>query len=162
MSRNYQKLMDKLLKLSHSQIEGEMLKEWDIDGEENDYTDKCLCGHKPIKENYHIVNTVTGERAVVGNVCIKHFNRYEFDVVTKAVAWYKKFEVKLHKPIFIDEDLLDEAYGRWGVINEWEYDFLNNVRYKISRDTTSVKQDKTAFKIELKIQRYIKKKLSWL
>ncbi|NGX33632.1 MAG: hypothetical protein K1060chlam4_01703, partial [Candidatus Anoxychlamydiales bacterium] len=73
------KLPAEIISLSRSRDWAIAVNEWQLDyiehlgaGEESD---TCLCGHYPIRELCHIINTRTHEKATIGNHCIERFNK---------------------------------------------------------------------------------------
>lgn len=74
VSHNEWILREELVKLSQHKEWKKAVKEWKLDsigatGEQK----TCLCSHYPIKELCHIFNSKNGNRAIVGNVCVKLF-----------------------------------------------------------------------------------------
>ena len=92
---------------------------------EKDAVETCTCGHFPIKNVIEIENRITGNILIVGNCCIEKF---EDSDDYKGVFNYSLFFSGLRKgelnKAIVDKAKLD------GIINEWEFTFLNNVRRK--------------------------------
>ena len=82
-----------------------------------DEPETCLCEHFPIIEICSLVNRVTGERAEVGNVCVKRFLGIRSDLVFNALHRIRKDPEKSIGP-----DAALFFYERGG-ITEWEYEF---------------------------------------
>jgi len=89
VSHNFELVVKELMPLSstHEQkmsVETFMMnvlnQEWEIDYTiKEDHWTKCLCGVR-IMEQCHIRNKKTKETAIIGNVCIEHFNEEQADV----------------------------------------------------------------------------------
>lgn len=71
--KKYQ-LIKKILEKSVSDTWHEAQKEWSvIEIYPNDYDERCLCGHYPIKEICVIQNKYNHKKEIVGNVCVTKF-----------------------------------------------------------------------------------------
>jgi len=86
--------------------------------------DTCLCGHTPIIEICEIENRITGRRADVGNICIKRFMGFRSDLIFDGLKRIQKDETKA-----LNADAIAFFRDR-GVINSWEYSFLENTKRK--------------------------------
>ena len=84
---------------------------------------QCPCG-QVIYEWCHIKNRETGGQTIVGNVCVKHFLGIDMSTFFTSAKRLKKNRSK--GP---NKTLVSYA-SQYGLINEWETDFLTNVMNK--------------------------------
>ena len=77
----------------------------------------CLCGHWPIIEVCVIRNRLNGNRARVGNVCVKTFLGLPSDKIFGAIGRVAKDDTRA-----LNTEAIEFAYQRsW--INDWQYGF---------------------------------------
>ena len=69
------RLIERILARSDAADWPEAKDEWDLIAVWFDRIEPgaCLCGHSPIVEHCRIANRITGQRAIVGNVCVTKF-----------------------------------------------------------------------------------------
>jgi len=142
-------LPQKLLALSHAKTWEKAKLEWvDINNfwwEEN----YCLCGHSII-ENCEIVNTKNGSSAIVGNCCIKKFNKQlNSHLLFSGYRKILKDETKS-----LNATLINWCYVK-GILNEEEREFYMSIRNK--RKLTLL-QLNMKIKINLRVIRFISKR----
>ena len=77
----------------------------------------CLCGHFPIVEICVLKNKVNGQRAVVGNCCVKKFMGLPSQKLFDAIKRVSADESKA-----LNAETLEHAH-RKGWINDWEHRF---------------------------------------
>ena len=124
------KLVEKIIGLSVSNQWEEAQKEWELidiriadDKEIADGVYTCLCGHQHLKELCFIMNKHNGEKALVGNCCIKKFMRdIKSDKIFRAINAAKRSNT-------ISSALIDYCYEQ-GIINSWERGFVTDVHRK--------------------------------
>lgn len=83
----------------------------------------CLCGHAPIVEHCVLVNRENGNRAVVGNFCVKRFLGLSTDELFQALGRIAKDNGRS-----LNVAAIEFAFDKeW--INDWERTFcLNTMR----------------------------------
>ena len=121
------KLVEKIIGLSVSNQWEEAQKEWELidiriadDKEVAEGVYTCLCGHQHLKELCFIMNKHNGEKALVGNCCIKKFMRdIKSDKIFRAINAAKRSNT-------ISSALIDYCYEQ-GIINSWERGFVTDV-----------------------------------
>lgn len=73
------RLPTEIIALSRAKTWQVVVKEWQLDYierlEPGEDPGSCLCGHTPIIELCHIRNTITDNTAIVGNHCIRKFEK---------------------------------------------------------------------------------------
>ena len=73
------RLPAEIIALSRAKIWEEAVREWELDFIEKldpgEGSESCLCGHSPITELCHIINTKTDSSAIVGSHCIQKFEK---------------------------------------------------------------------------------------
>lgn len=101
----------------------------------------CVCTHHPISVHCVISNKKTGQGLVIGNRCVKNFDRKIWSIVEAVKRMYKcstaRPSVKLIKYAAAD-----------GVINDWERNFLLDIlqklkRYKVRKKKLTCQQTNT-------------------
>lgn len=114
------KLIERILKLSTSQIWETAKKEWIVTEilylDEEEEFEECLCTHYPIRELCFIMNTTNKNKTMVGNCCIKNFLGDKTKTkMFKAIAKNK-----------INKALIDYAKEK-RIITEWEFKFTTDI-----------------------------------
>jgi len=82
--------------------------------------DTCVCGHFPILEVCVITNRINGNRARVGNVCVKKFLGLPSNKIFEAIARVAKDDTKA-----LNVEAIEFAFER-GWIDEKSRDFYLN------------------------------------
>lgn len=117
-SHNEFRLTEEILALSNSQTWGKAKTEWGlVEVYREDDPMECLCGHYPINEICVIRNAVTGNEAIVGNVCVKKFLGLPSTTIFDAI---RRIADDISRAL--NEDAAQHAFER-GWINRWERDF---------------------------------------
>ncbi|NGX34346.1 MAG: hypothetical protein K1060chlam1_00698 [Candidatus Anoxychlamydiales bacterium] len=139
------RLPSEIISLSHAKTWGVAIREWELDyiekldpGEESE---TCLCGHAPIRELCHIINTQTSARTIVGNHCILRFDRDDpgHEVLGVAAKIFQACNRILKDPLVsANEELIDYALKK-SVFTEANAEFYKDVRLK--RNLTSAQAD---------------------
>jgi hypothetical protein len=80
----------------------------------------CVCGHYPILEVCVIANRINGNRARVGNVCVKKFLGLPSNKIFSAIAKVAKDDTKA-----LNVEAIEFAHER-GWIDDWSRDFYLN------------------------------------
>lgn len=134
------------------------VKEWDVlqHYRSEDHPQKCTCTHNPISEIFEIQNRHTGHRCLIGNECIKHFDKAGLFEVLKKLSAYRsaqsqRFDFQKSPPAPVVDFL--EAMGKINVtqaqichqargkhrrsLQRFEKTTLAEVN-EIIRDTTSI------------------------
>lgn len=79
-------LAEKIIGLGEADSWDKAKLEWSlVDIFKEDTPDVCLCGHYPIHENCVLENHLNGNRAIVGNVCVKKFLGLPSDKIFDAI-----------------------------------------------------------------------------
>ena len=123
---NFRLLKENILALSVAKFDWELAKkEWKLVGvHEADEPETCLCGHTPIIEICVLANTVNGNRAEVGNRCVKRFLGLRSDLI---FAGIKRVRADISKALNADATLY---FYQQGALNSWEYGFQNSTMKK--------------------------------
>lgn len=133
---NYEKLKIKVLELSNNANNFyEAIKEWELEKIlHSEEPESCACSHFPIKELCFLKNNSTNTRLLVGNCCVKHFE--------KNYDWFF-YNVKRIKKGFRPNMEMIEYLFKENIINNWEYDFLINMcnKKKLSFKQKNVLKD---------------------
>ena len=115
---NEYKLSEEIIALSVANTWDKARLEWIIEElywEEE--PDTCLCGQFPINDMCYLRNTKNGNRALVGNVCVKKFEHLPSGKMFDAIKRVAKDETKSLNP-----EAIEHAYTKqW--INTWEHNF---------------------------------------
>lgn len=122
------KLPQNLEELSNGDSYPRVLREWELDYIEHlapgEDSETCLCTHFPIREVCHIRNLQNANTAIVGNCCVKKFEKEEEGLVNFE-GTHKVFDClkRLQKDenANANEELLNYAYSK-GVLTKPEYD----------------------------------------
>ena len=110
-------LFPEIIQLSVAGNWSQAVKEWklvDIEMLDRGEFDQCLCGHWPIRELCHIVNTQNGNKTTVGNHCIEKFNKQgnaegaAFSSVPKMIRACKK--IMKDSTASVNRELVKYAY----------------------------------------------------
>jgi hypothetical protein len=126
-SHSFARLRTAILKLSKATDWETARKEWTLRTiYDSDEPDTCLCGHHPIIEICEIENRLTGERADVGNVCIKRFLGFRSDLIFEAL---KRIRKDITKSLNADAIAF---FRERSAIDDWEYGFLQDTQHKRS------------------------------
>ena len=91
---------------------------------EADEPDACLCGHFPIVEICQIQNGITGNKAEVGNRCVRRFLGFRSDLIFAALKRIRKDKAKS-----LNADAIS-FFRQRGPFTDWEYKFLQNTMSK--------------------------------
>ena len=117
----FRTLSREIIALSQANNWDEARLEWKVDRIEiADDPHTCLCTHWPILELCFLSNDVTGNRTMVGNVCVKKFLGLDSDAMFAAVRRIAGDITRAMNP-----DLIVHAYSN-GWINDWEKQFYLN------------------------------------
>lgn len=122
---NFKQLRQAILALSRATEWDVARKEWSLvsisEGEE---PETCLCGHFPIIEICTIANRLTGQRADVGNRCVKRFLGVRSDLIFTGI---KRIRKDITKSLNADAVAF---FHEQGVLNAWEFGFLQDTMAK--------------------------------
>lgn len=118
MSPQEYKLSGEIIALSVADTWDRARLEWKLeDIYQEEEPDTCLCGHFPINELCYLRNTKNGNRALVGNVCVKKFLGLPSDKIFEAIH---RITTDLTKAL--NPDAIEHAFQKhW--ISEWERTF---------------------------------------
>jgi len=107
---------------SMCELWAETCQEWEISKMGDGHNDHCVCGHY-IQQNCYIINSLNGNLAIVGNVCVEQFENPELIFTFKELRKKKK---KIDK-LFIKKDIikLKVIYVRQRE-DDYLYKFCNN------------------------------------
>jgi hypothetical protein len=147
---NFQHLKTEILARSRA-TDWELAKsEWYLVSiSEADEPETCLCSHFPIVELCTIANRLTQVQVDVGNVCVKRFLGFRSDLVFAAI---KRIRADISRSINVDAAVL---FHERGIINSWEYGFLQST---MSKRSLTDKQLQTRITINKKILASIKRR----
>jgi hypothetical protein len=111
-------LPDRIVELSVADTWDKAKLEWELkEVYFEDDPGACLCGKTPIYEICLLGNTVNGNEAIVGNVCVKKFLGLPSHLIFAAIK-----RIVTDKDKALNAEAIEHAYGkRW--INKWERDF---------------------------------------
>ena len=147
---NFRQLKVHILAMSQATDWEVARKEWGLVGiHDVDEPETCLCGHFPIIEICHIHNRVTGHSTDVGNQCVKRFLGLRSDLIFTAI---KRVRRDPTKPLNADAI---SYFNERGLLNAWEYGFLQNTLHKRKLSTA---QMETRLRINQKIMIAVKKR----
>ena len=118
MTHQEYKLAEEIVALSDADVWDRAKLEWELeDIYHEEEPDTCLCGQFPINELCYLRNTKNGNRALVGNVCVKKFLGLPSDKIFDAINRTIK---DINKAL--NAEAIDHAFKkRW--ISQWERDF---------------------------------------
>lgn len=118
MSHQEFKLSAEIVSLSVAKTWDQAKLEWELeDIYHEDVPDTCLCGRFPINELCYLRNTRNGNRALVGNVCVKKFLGLPSAKIFDAIKRITKDTSKA-----LNAETIDHAFKKqW--ITKWEHDF---------------------------------------
>lgn len=118
MTHQEYKLSREIVVLSVADTWDRAKLEWELeDIYHEDEPDTCLCGHFPINELCYLRNTANGNRALVGNVCVKKFLGLPSDKIFDAINRITKDSSKA-----LNAEAIEHAFKKnW--ITTWEYAF---------------------------------------
>ena len=146
------RLSVEIISESSANIWDEAKLEWSLfEVYEDEEFDTCLCGHYPIKEICILTNKRNGNKAKVGNCCVKKFVGLPSHLIFQAV---KRIRGDNEKPL--NAEAVEHAYSK-GWINEWERDFSFSTMRKQKR-TMSAKQITTRKNINKKMLRNMRRR----
>lgn len=114
---SYNQFFNTIMRYSFGNNWDDAKKEWIVNNiDRNEEGTNCICGHYPIKETIEIFNIRTMVKMIVGNCCIKKFDKYEgYEKVFQALRRGK-----------VNRMIINFAYQH-EIINAWEYNFLCDV-----------------------------------
>ncbi|HJW32458.1 MAG TPA: hypothetical protein VJ505_03740 [Holophagaceae bacterium] len=136
-------LSERLTQLSVSARWDEAKLEWELEDVWHEYEpDTCLCGHTPINEICQLRNKLNGNKAIVGNHCVKKFTELPSDKIFQAVKRVNENDCKALNP-----EAINHAKSK-GWISDWEYNFYLDTWRKRS---LSQKQSNTRIRINHKV-----------
>jgi hypothetical protein len=122
---NFAALKAEILRHSKATDWATARREWAlVNIHRSEENETCLCQHYPIREICVIKNGLTGHVTEVGNVCVKRFLGIRSDRLFSAVRRIQKDITKS-----LNEDAI-AFFHQCGVINSWEYEFLQNTQKK--------------------------------
>lgn len=121
-------LPENLVELSDGSSFPGVLREWELDYIEHlapgEDSETCLCTHNPIREVCHIRNLQNGNTAIVGNCCVKKFEKEE-EYAANFEGTHKVFDalkrLQKNENANANEELLNYSYTK-GIITKHEYD----------------------------------------
>jgi hypothetical protein len=100
-----------------------------------DEPDTCLCGHFPINEICVLQNKKNGNRAEVGNVCVKKFLGLPSDRIFQAIRRVAEDPARA-----LNAETILHAHQR-GWISDWERTFyLDTVRKRVLTEKQAAKR----------------------
>lgn len=147
---NFKLLKESILARSRASDWELAKKEWKLTQiYEADEPETCLCGHTPIIEICVLSNTLNGNRAEVGNRCVKRFLGLRSDLIFSGI---KRVKADISKSLNADSTLF---FYEQGVLSEWEYKFQSNT---MSKRSLSLKQAEMRQKINQKVLTYIERR----
>lgn len=120
-------LQDEIVARSESASWEDAQPEWELDyiyRIEDGEPERCLCGHFPIIELCVLFNTENGNRATVGNCCVKRFMGLQSDLIFQGIKRISDDDEKA-----INEAAIEYSYAQ-GWLNDWEYKFALSTRRK--------------------------------
>lgn len=123
---NFETLRREILKLSKATDWEAARREWRLTHIYEEPGRTCLCEHHPITDICVIRNGTTGHAAEVGNVCVKRFLGIRSDLIFAGVK-----RVRLDPTKALNADAI-VFFHRAGIINDWEYSFLQSTKRKRS------------------------------
>lgn len=130
MTHQEYKLSEEIVTLSVADTWDRAKLEWELEDiyHEED-PDTCLCGHFPINELCYLRNTINGNRALVGNICVKKFLGLPSDKIFDAINRITKDTTKA-----LNAEAIEHAFKKqW--ITDWEHDFYFDTWRKRSLST---------------------------
>ena len=111
----------------------------------------CLCGHRPIVELCVLINKVNGQRATVGNHCVKQFLGLPSGQIFEA---FKRIEKDPGKSL--NAEAIKYLFEN-GLITPWEQGFCTNT-ISMHRRKLSDRQINTRIEINKNIVRKIQRR----
>ncbi len=142
-------LIEEIVKRSNSDTWDFAKLEWDLYDTYRVYKgnpETCLCGKHPIFKVCILRNLHNNAQEIVGNCCVKKFDRLDSDKIFNCFTTIQKDN---KKPLNIE--MIRHAHAKkW--IDDWEKSFSNNTRTK---RTPSDKQLPYRIKINNKIIRHM-------
>ena len=137
------KLIEEIISRSDAKTWDEAKLEWYLEEVyREDEPDTCLCDHYPINEICILRNVHNGNRAMVGNVCVKKFLGLPSDRIFQAIRRVRADEQKA-----LNAEAIDHAHIH-GWITDWEREFYFDTMRKQS---LSEKQMKKRLQVNRKI-----------
>ncbi len=138
MSTNRFQLIERILELSVADSWDEAKSEWEIDCiEQSEEPDTCLCGHFPINELCHLINSENGNSALVGNVCVNKFLEMESKKIFDCIGRIRQDIGKAPNP-----DLIDFVHRKdW--VDDWQRGFLYSTfrKRKLTAEQLSIRKE---------------------
>jgi len=128
--------------------------EWALKGitmlDPGEDSQRCLCGHMPIRELCHIENRINHNRAIVGNHCVRLFTAGDteesvFSSIPRIFDACKR--ILLDRRRSANEGLIQLAVDR-GVFNQWEQNFYLDV---LRKRKLSARQENVKVKLNNKL-----------
>ena len=146
--RKKYRLAERLLEQSKSTLWNEAKHEWKF---ENvwwfDEYQTCLCGKYPIREVCELVNLETGERAYVGNCCVKSF--FNIDLQDSIFTSMRKITQDINKAVHCR--CVKYAFDK-GWIDEGDLNFYLSICHKRK---LSFKQKRNKVRINKEILNHV-------
>lgn len=123
------KLPEELVALSEGKTYPKVLEEWELsyieDLETGEESETCLCHHYPIREVCHITNHENGNKAIVGNCCVKRFETNTVFEGTHLIFEALK-RIQKNPDASANEQLIKYAYKQQ-ILSKKEYDFYMDI-----------------------------------
>jgi WGR domain-containing protein len=144
------RLAQAIIVLSFAQTWTEAKLEWELsEVYEVEKPETCLCGHFPIIELCVLVNKVNGQKATVGNCCVKQFLGLPSGKIFQAVKRVRKDPTKS-----LNAETIRHAFKK-GWITEWEKKFcFDTMRKKNLSDSQTNKKIEINEKILRKMRKH--------
>lgn len=124
-------LREELIKRSYAKKWSKAIKEWDLVSiESSEGQKKCLCSHYPIRELCHILNRKTGNKTIVGNVCVKLFAKDTLYRKTNRM-FNSLHGIKKNRSRSANKTLLKQAFKQ-KILSKGEFEVYNSIWKKRS------------------------------
>lgn len=130
-----QVLISEILSISNSDKWEVAKTEWSLfEVYDQEIPSTCLCDHFPIKEICVIRNDANGNKAVVGNCCVKRFLDIQSDKIFSSIKRVRKDYCKS-----LNLDSVQYAFNKkW--ISTWERDFYLDIKSKRKLSSKQLKK----------------------
>lgn len=130
-------LVESMIRLSaHAEWEHARL-EWSLERVfESDEGETCLCGHHPIHDACVFRNRVSGQEALLGKDCSKHFMLLDVEALFNSAK-----SARANLAHSLCDASLEHALGQ-GWLSSWELAFYRHVRHKRMLSLTQTEKKK--------------------
>ena len=150
ISMSEYRLAHEIIALSRARTWAEAKLEWEIlEVYEVKAPEACLCGHRPIVELCVLINKVNGQRATVGNHCVKQFLGLPSGQIFEALKRIEKDPTRS-----LNKEAIEYLF-RKGLITSWEKKFCANTMRKRNLSSSQIE---TKIKINEDIIRKIRRR----